>query len=102
MEAEQHIEFWPQSAQNYGKIRARNGSYKMGQNQEVQYGPKPENATWVKSRKYNMCRNQNIQYGPKTNGIASQVVVRLYSLGWIPLNYNKWLDPDGEEWVLTN
>lgn len=36
----------------------------------------------------------------KTNGIASQIVVILYGLGWIPLSYNKWLDPDGNEWVL--
>jgi len=36
----------------------------------------------------------------KTNGIALQVVVILYSLGWIPENYNKWLDPDGNQWVL--
>lgn len=38
----------------------------------------------------------------RANGITSQVVVILYGLGWIPLNYNKWLDPEGEEWVLTN
>lgn len=38
----------------------------------------------------------------KTYGIAAQVVVILYSLGWIPANYDKWLDPDGNEWVLAN
>jgi len=38
----------------------------------------------------------------KTDGIAAQVVVILYSLGWIPVNYDKWLDPDGNEWILAS
>ena len=38
----------------------------------------------------------------RTDGIAAQVVVILYGLGWIPVAYNKWLDPQGEEWVLSD
>jgi len=39
---------------------------------------------------------------PKTNGIASQIVVVLYGLGWIPISYSKWLDPEGNEWILPD
>ena len=38
----------------------------------------------------------------KTDGIAAQVVVILYSLGWIPVSYDKWLDPEGDEWILAS
>jgi len=37
----------------------------------------------------------------ETDGIAAQVVVILYSLGWIPVSYDKWLDPEGNEWILA-
>jgi len=37
-----------------------------------------------------------------TDGLASQVVVMLYGLGWVPFTYNKWPDPDECEWILSN
>lgn len=36
----------------------------------------------------------------KADGIAAQINVVLYGLGWIPLSYKKWISPDKQEWNL--
>lgn len=36
----------------------------------------------------------------KTDGIAALVSVMLYGLGWMPITYKKWIDPNKDEWIL--
>jgi len=33
----------------------------------------------------------------KADGIAAQINVMLYGLGWIPVSFKKWISPGGQE-----